>query len=173
MKQDKFAQIAYIDVDVPDGGTLTYTLLQIAQYAVNAPKLGLILHRWEVDFSDFFAHANAKAAGNWDASVALTVSNLMASLNYSYPEVLQVLDATLNYSTAVGKNWMEMIKRIDWTNLPGGGILIPADRLYLAASTDDVDAICTFTCRLWYTVVELTAQDYLELVEARTILQPT
>lgn len=173
MKQDKFAQIAYMDVDIPDGGALTYQLLQIAQYTVNTPKLGLILHRWEVDFSDWYAHANSKGAGAHDCSVALTISNLMASIHYRYPEVLQVLDQTLAYATAVGKDWINMIQRLDWTSLPGGGILIPADRLYLAAQCDDVDAEVTITSRLWYTVTELTAQDYLELVEQRTILQPT
>lgn len=173
MKNDKFAQLAYIDVDIPDGGELTYQLLQIAQYSVNAPKLGIILHRWEVDFSDFFGHANSKGAGTWDCSVALTISNLMSSIHYRYPEVLQVLDKFLSYSTAVGRIWDKSIERLDWTNLPGGGILIPADRLYLAAQCDDVDAVVTITSRIWYTVVELTAQDYLELVEQRTILQPT
>jgi len=173
-KTDKYAQIAYLDVDVPDGGTLTYELLQIAQFLIGAPKMGLILHRWEVDFSDFIKSALAKGAGAfYECSAALTISNLMSSVSYRYPEVLQVMDRHNWYSTAVAHEVGQSIGTIDWSDLPGGGILIPADRLYLAGTCTDVDATVTLSSRIWYTTVELTAQDYLELVEQRTILQPT
>lgn len=173
-KLDQYAQLAYMDVTVPDGGTLTYKLLQIAQASVQAPKMGLKIHRIAVDFNAFDVRVNNLGTANsYYSTVALTVSNNPTTFSYSQPEVIYAHTRSTILKTAVGFSYgNEAILEKDFTTFPGGGILIPADRLYMGAVSTDLDAAVSYSMRIWYTAVELTAQDYLELVESRTMLNP-
>lgn len=172
-KVDQYAQVAYMQVSVPAAGTLTFALLQISKFALDVPKLGLKIARLEVDISGWItnvlAHAGAATVDN--ISIGLSVSNLVTSLSYSNPEVVYVQADTAYFGTNVGVDFkIDPIVKADFTGFPGGGILIPADRLYLAGSSTNVGAITTVSARMWYTVVPLDANGYLELIEQRSIL---
>jgi hypothetical protein len=173
-KMDEFAQIAYLDVTVPAAGTLTFKLLQIATPSIQAPKLGLIISRVEFDVYAWMAACLAHAgAATMDAcSFGLSVSNLVTSISQDRPEIIYAANKVCYFGTNVGVNFtMESIVRADFSTFPGGGILIPADRLYLCGSSDNVAAAANkITARMWYTAVELDAQKYLDLIEQRTIM---
>lgn len=172
-KVDQYAQVAYMHHQVPIAGTLSWTLLQIAQFALDAPKLGLKIARVEFDIYEWIANclSHAGAASIDTLTVGLSISNLVAAITQDRPEVVYAASRTCYFGTNVGVNFsVDPIIRVDFTTFPGGGILIPADKLYLGGSSDNVGTATDITARMWYTVVPLTAESYLELIEQRTIL---
>lgn len=172
-KVDQYAQVAYMQVTVPIAGTLTFALLQISKFALDVPKLGLKIARLEIDVSSWIANclAHAGAATIDNLSVGLSVSNLVSTLAYSNPEVVYVQANSCYFGSNVGVDFkIDPIIKADFTGFPGGGILIPADRLYLAGQSSNVGAATTVSARMWYTVVPLDANGYLELIEQRSIL---
>jgi hypothetical protein len=172
-KVDQYAQVAYMQNTIVAAGTLTFALLQISKFALDTPKLGLKIARVEIDISAWMNQliVHAGAGTSEDLSVGLTVSNLVSSLSYVNPEVIYVQAAKSYFCTAIGTVLdMDPIIKSDFTGFPGGGLLIPADRLYLAGSMSAIGAAVTISSRMWYTVVPLDANGYLELIEQRSIL---
>jgi len=172
-KVDQYAQVAYLEVDIPATGALTFSLLQISKFALDVPKLGLKIARLEIDFSDWIASVHAHAGANTldNCGAGLSVSNLVPDMSYARPEIIAVQNMTSYFGTVVGIDFaLDPIVKADFTTFPGGGILIPADRLYLAGQCTNVGAIITLSARMWYTVVPLDAMGYLELIESRSIL---
>lgn len=55
----------------------------------------------------------------------------------------------------------------DFTNLPGGGLIVPPTPLYGACQGTGLAAASTSIIRFFFTVVELATDQYWELVESR------
>jgi hypothetical protein len=58
----------------------------------------------------------------------------------------------------------------DFSTLPGGGIIVPPSPLYLFAVGTGLAAITSNMIRIYYTLRELAADEYIELVESRRVL---
>jgi len=54
--------------------------------------------------------------------------------------------------------------------MPGGGLIVPPNPLYLGIKGTGLAAAQAVSCRFWYTTIELTPDEYWELVEARRII---
>jgi hypothetical protein len=55
----------------------------------------------------------------------------------------------------------------DFTNLPGGGLIVPPTPIYGAAQGTGLAAATTNIIRFFYTVIELSTDQFWELVESR------
>ncbi|GAH07378.1 unnamed protein product, partial [marine sediment metagenome] len=58
----------------------------------------------------------------------------------------------------------------DFSSLPGGGILVPPNPIYIFAKGNALGSARTVTCRIFYTVRILKAEDFWELVELRRMI---
>jgi hypothetical protein len=176
---DQFANIAYLELTQTLANTIEFKRLDIVTGALLAAekKYGLIIHRAEY-FLDGINSANfatEAARLEW----ALCVSPNLANLNLDQAEILDAVHmAFLNQETALGTiangSGLPMAPRYepivhDFDTV--GGLLIPADRLYLGINSSGLAAAGPrIRARLWYTTMTLSSEQYWELIEARRII---
>ncbi len=58
----------------------------------------------------------------------------------------------------------------DFSSLEGGGLLVPAQNIYIAMQTAGFAAAGTATVRVYYRIIALQANDYLELAQRLRVL---
>jgi hypothetical protein len=58
----------------------------------------------------------------------------------------------------------------DLSTLPGGGSLVPCRPIFLFAKSAGWAAAGSFSARIYFTVVDLKAEEYWELVEATRLV---
>lgn len=167
---DRYTQVAYIGVTCSAPNVLTYRKLDVVTGALlGAKQYGLLIERAEVYFSNAtlldLDHDGDRV------SFALTVSNSASTLDVSQPEMLFNTDIMCIAAGTPATAWHnhQPIVR-DFSNLTGGGILIPADRVYGGLISVGMTIAAVAACRLWYTVIELDTGSYLELLQSRTML---
>jgi len=59
---------------------------------------------------------------------------------------------------------------VDFSTLPGGGLIVPPNPLFLGVQGSGEAAAAQVMTRLYYTNYELSPDEYWELVEARRII---
>lgn len=164
---DKFANIAYLDVTESAANTLTFAQLVMANNLLSE-KAAVIIHRMELKVGDL---ASLNGTGDF-FDAALCLSDRITTLSdLSQPEILAFVRFLRHDigAAATGSILLDPVIR-DFTNLPGGGLLVPADRLYIGAKASGAAAAMVATMRLYYTVMPLQVSDYWELIEARRIM---
>lgn len=166
-RKDTYANIAYLSQVESAANTLTFKTLSIATSSLLDKKFGLLINRCDLEFS---------APNIFDTSMdffqtALTVSDSIADLGLSRPEViLRQVWRRVDFGAAASGAVVEYPIVRDFSTMPGGGILVPADRLYIGVLGSGCSAAGTGIIRIYYTVVELNSEDYWQLVESRRIL---
>lgn len=166
-RRDTYANMAYLGVVESAQGTLTFERLEIAASSLLDKKFGLLINRADFAVSSF-TYLNSS---NDSIEAALTVSDGIVDLSLERPEVLfEHAWFRLDIGAAATGIIGESPSVIDFSTMPGGGILVPANRLYIAVQSSGASAACRAWCRLYYTVVELSSEDYWQLVESRHIL---
>lgn len=164
---DRFANIAWLTVTESAINTLTFSTLLLANNLLSE-KAAIVIHRADLVIRDT---NNILSSGD-QTVVALTLSDRMTDIEtLNAPEILfnhwiigiQDGAATWDYHEE-----MPIIK--DFSSLPGGGILVPADRLFLAIQSTGLALQMSAQMRIHYTVMPLNVQDYWELIEARRIM---
>jgi hypothetical protein len=166
--QDTFANLAFLTVTETAANTLTFAQLQIASNLMDK-KYALVINRAE--YLTSVAATVFDTTGDY-INIALVVSNKLTTIaDLSQPEVLDMVQfMRTDYGTAATSITQQFPIVKDFTNLPGGGILVPADRLYLAAKGTGLASASVSYVRMYYTVKEITVNDYWELIEARRIM---
>lgn len=162
---DKFANIAYLTVTESAANTLTFATLNLANNLMDS-KYAMIIHRAEC----FIYPTQMNGTGDI-VSMALTVTDRLTGLGLIQPEVLfmrELLRTDMGAAASAIITTSPLIA--DFSELPGGGILVPADRLYIGAQGSGCAAANTVGMRLYYTVMPLDTADYWELIEARRIM---
>lgn len=165
---DQFAQIAYMAVTETAADTLTFAQLQLANNLLSE-KAAIIIHRVEI-FADL--SATLLNTGNDSSACALVMSDRVTDItDLSQPEVIFFRRyRRIDFGTAASAIVHEQPDILDFSNLPGTGIIIPADRLYIGSKGNGEGAAATFRFRLWYTVKPLEVADYWDLIEARRVM---
>ncbi len=165
---DKFANIAHLSVTESAAGTLAFAQLAMAN-TLMSERFAMVIHRAEVTISN--PHSQFNASGD-TASYGLALSDRITNItDLSQPELLFFGQTTrIDIGTAASGFFYERPQIFDFTDLPGGGLLVPADRLYIGALGTSLVAVLTVSMRLYYTVMPLETSDYWELIEARRVM---
>lgn len=164
---DQFANIAFLSVQEAVAGTLKFARLEMANNLLTE-KAALIIHRAEI-----FLDGPGLMNGTGDyAAMAITLSDRITSLgDLSQPEILLSLTIQRHDFGAAASGLLEQKPYLrDFSQLPGGGILVPADRLYVGVVGSGLTAVATTSVRIYYTVKPLDTADYWELIEARRVM---
>ena len=167
---DRYAQVAYIGLACSAPNTLTYKKLDIITGALlGAKQYGLLIERAEVYYGSTTLQ-DLDSDGD-RVQFALTVSDSSSTLDVSRPEVLFNTEILRVDAGTAASTWMfdRPIVR-DFSGVTGGGILVPADRIYGGLHSVGMTIAAVVSCRLWYTVVELDTGSYLELLQSRSML---
>jgi len=167
--QDVFANIAYLDATESVAGTLTFAQLAMSSNLIGE-KYAIIIHKAEArqhnPYSDFNSSGDV-------ARYALTVTNSITDItDLAQPEILFYADiARVDLGAAASGLFISRPWIRDFMDLPGGGLLVPADRLYLGVQGVGLANVLRMSMRLYYSVKQLSTEDYWELIEARRVMR--
>jgi len=161
-QMDKFSNLMYGTVTESAASTLTFA--EINTNVSVWEKRAFVLHRLEWNIAPAFLTTNILDGGDI-IDLALTNSQQITSLTPDNPAVIDRMTVGLKYASAVGGELVVQPWHRDFTGLPGGGLLIAPRPLFLAVKCTNIANACTVTLRARFTVIELTADEYLELVD--------
>lgn len=167
--KDLFTNLAYASVTESAANTLTFAEL----------NTGVSVHEkiaWVINRIDWFLTQATTllivAAGD-GFSIALTSNNQVSDIeDLSDPSVIaliQHLEVASGTPAVLIKHDQPYIK--EYSSLPGGGLIITPKPLYIAAQGISLASAGVYKCRIYYTVKELAADEFWELVQASRIVQ--
>jgi hypothetical protein len=161
---DSFANLAIVTVTESAANTLTFKKLETG-ISVNQ-KIGWVIHRVEYFLSSLLA---AVFNGDGDnLSFGLSCSSTFANAIIEENSIFDFNNVQrADYGTAAVSiiHHQPFIK--DLSMLPSGGIIIPPAPLYLFAKGTGLVSAETISARIEYTTLELSTDDFWQLVEAR------
>lgn len=168
--KDQFSNIATITVTESAGNTLTYKKLETGISL--SEKVAWLISRIEYMYTGY--PADDFNGGQDELHLGLSVSNSRASQvtadAYCDPTLLDKYMINLGLRTAIGWAWIERPFVKDFANLPGGGILVPPVPLYGWAQGVGLVNATTTVIKLFYSLLQLSTDQYWELVEARRVI---
>jgi len=168
---DKFANIASITLQESAANTLTFAKLETGVALFE--KMAWIIHRLEILYStDIASVFNANADFTL---VALCATNQITSIaggaTITNPAILYGRKfSRVDFGTAASGFVREEPFVVDFSTLPGGGLIVPPNPIYGAIQGNSEAAAALVYLRLYYTQYALAESEYWELVEARRII---
>lgn len=167
---DRYVNVAYLDCLLSAANTLTFKKLDVITGALlGAKQYGILIERAEFIFTR--ASMMEMTTDGDFVEGAICLSSGLTNLSLMNPEILFNASVTRHdFGVAAAAQIVEKPLVRDFSNLSGGGILIPADRIFLGAQSTGLASAATISCRLYYTSLELAPSDYLELLQSRTLL---
>ena len=164
MKKDLFVNRAIQRVTMSAANTLTF---QQVNFAVGAFQgVALLVHRliYHVGYT-----AIDEILGADDLfMVAMTTSAQIADIRLTHIEVVDQWEM-FAYISGTPANEIPTFNRIesDFTSLPGGGLILPANPIYIAMSSSGLVVAGTCDVEIMFTFRELSDADYIELIQSR------
>jgi len=167
---DLFTSQAELTVTESASNTLTFTKLETGLSVYD--KIGWVIARveWRPS-SGTYALFN----GTGDVlDCALTMSNGLTALSESDPAIYNFRKfLRLDFGTAANASIFSSTYIDDFSTLPGGGLLVLPNPLYLGIKGTGLTAGATMFTRIFFKAIELSDQDYFNLVQARQLLITT
>lgn len=166
-KTDIFANKFYGSVVESAANTLTFG--EIQTHVDVFAKRAWVLHRleWYLEGS-MIGTLNS----NGDlVRLALCSSNQIQSLGLDNAGVIDLLTYKMELATAVGLFLKPEPLLREFGNMPGGGLIISPRPLYLAVQGSGAASAVTVHARGYFTQLELSADEYIELVDFYRIVQ--
>lgn len=165
---DQFTNI--FDIACSESAANTLTFVKMSQGVDIFNKVG-----WVVSRLDYYIGSLVAAEFNGDADSldwALCVSNSITTLNdLANPAILDFHRLQrIDFGTAAAAWYMIQPFVVDFSSLPGGGLIIPPSPLYLGVKGTGLVSANSVAVRGYFTQIELKADQYIELVEARRII---
>lgn len=165
--KDEFAQFMYLNVTMSATDTLTFSEvslgLSLFDYA------GLVIERIE-----YYPSVGSLSLIIDDADqlrMALVGSNSITSLAQDQPQVYDLLALNGSADGTPG-NFVVIETPIvhDFSTMAGGGLLVPAQNMYIAMDSSALSAACDGSMRVYFRVKQLQAGDFVELVQRLRVL---
>ncbi len=157
-KIDRFVNRAFATVTMSAANTLTFQQIRFAVGIFQG--IGLLLHR--ISIWPATASLQAMVAATDAMTIGLTLRDDLADLDPTNQAVI-VNQRWVGTATPVALATPPRIE--DWSNLPGGGYLLPANPLYLGMATGGFAAAGVAHVRLDYTFLALTDKESVELLQ--------
>lgn len=168
---DKFANMATISVVESAANTLTFKKLETGISL--SEKVAWVIHRIHYTVASLEAAVfngdtdtlffGIGVNNTWSGTPAIDEPTI---IDYNAVSRLD-FGAAASGGLVKARPWIER----DFMGLPGGGLIVPPVPLFLYAKGNGLVSAETVTCRIWYTLLQLSTEDYWELVEARRVIQ--
>lgn len=161
---------AILSVTESAANTLTFDKLETGLSVYD--KIGWIIARVEWKLS---SGTYALFNGTGDTlTMALSMSNNLTSLAQTDPALITQRNfVRLDFGTAANASIFENIYVDDFSGLPGGGLLILPNPLYIALLGSGLTAAANVTARIFFQPITMTGDDFTNLVQARQLLIST
>lgn len=169
--KDVYANIGAIEVVMSAANTLTFKELQ--SYVSVFDKKAFVIHKityalpngaWlEMDAETDWMSFGVSTSNQW--------SNEAISAVYNRPDVVDFNHVyTLLHGAAANAEIRYGQLEKDFSTLAGGGLLVPARPVYGYMNTGGFAALSSVYMRLYFTVVDVSVDEYWELVESTRII---
>jgi hypothetical protein len=167
---DAFVNVAYLSLVLSAANTLTFKKLDVITGALlGAKQYAMLIER--VEFHATIGTMQEFTADGDHLTIAITVADGLTGIGADKPEVIAQWSLNRHdFGTAASAQFIEKPAIRDFTNLTGGGLLVPADRVFLASMSLGLASAASVAARLYYTVVEMGGQEYLELLQMRRMI---
>lgn len=163
---DIYANVAALDVT--ESGANTYTQTKFAFPFSIMDKMGLLIQRLEYEFLSL---GTVLAASGQQIMAGITIAAISSLSDVANPALVDGMRLTrIDQGTAGSAVILNQPYIKDFSNLPGGGILVAPNPLYLAIQGLSAAAAGRVRCRMFYTYMELATDEYWQLVESRRII---
>jgi len=167
---DNFCSQAVFQVTETAANTLTFDKLETGISVYD--KIGWVIARVEIPLTkatyDLFD-------GNGDIlEMGLTATNTITAFTDTNPAIY--VHRTLmrrDVGTPAVSFFVDTTIVQDFSTLPGGGILVLPNPLYLATKGTGLSGASTVTVRVFFKAIDMNDQDYFNLVQARQLLVST
>lgn len=157
---DKYANVAYGTVTMSAANTLTFSQIQMGVGLFEGKAL--LVHR--VNFRPYAAACREMVAATDAMYLALTTSNRLSTIfDVSDPAIVCQFHI-VGVGVAVEKWTLPLT--MDYTSLPAGGKLLPANPIFLGMNSAGFAAAGVCRVELEFSFVELTAAEYLEVIQS-------
>jgi hypothetical protein len=166
-RKDLYANKFYGSVVESAANTLTFKEIQTSVDTFS--KRAWILHRLEWYIPP--ASVNLILAADDVIQLALVASDKLSALDLSSSAVIDLMELSQSLATAVGFAHRVMPFARDFNTYPGGGLIITPRPLYVAVKGASLASAVTVAVRGYFTAKELSADEYLELVDFYRIVQ--
>lgn len=157
---DKYANKAFGVVTMSAANALTFAQIQFGVGLFEGRAL--IIHR--IQWFPTSASVREIVAATDALHMALTTSNRLADIEDVTDPSIITKRSIIGKAASIADVDLPIVQ--DFSMLPGGGWLCPANPLFLGADTGGFAAAAVVRAQLDFSFVELSAQDYLEVIQA-------
>lgn len=165
-EKDEFVNQAYLEVTESAPNTLTFSKLETG-ISIHE-KVGWIICR--IDYSMSLSIGNFAAELD-QIAFGLSTSNAIVAATLAQSAVIDFNSINRHdMGTAASGMFVTAPHQKDFSNLPGGGILVPPNPLFVWAKGTALTTEMNIQCRMFYTVKVLKLEDFWELVELRRMI---
>lgn len=163
---DKYANVAAIQVT--ESAANTQTSAKFAFPFSIMDKTALLISRIEYDLQSWDSFNSSNDLCTLALIAAASVVNMRNPIDPLIIDwvAFKRLDIGAAASGLIGQ--VPTVK--DFTNLPGGGILVAPNPLYFALAGVGCAGVNTANIRIFYSYMELGTEDYWQLVESRRLI---
>lgn len=162
VQSDKYANMMVIEVTESAANTLTFE--QLPQITTLMEKKAFLINR--IIYDPSAATLGELLANNEAVQFGLSLSSKWTTLTIDEPTIIDYNRLFTITQTAVGFEHVITPIVKDYSTLPGNGILIPTRPIYAFTKGSGLANPTSFVVRIMFTIVELTPQDYWDLVES-------
>jgi hypothetical protein len=167
-KNDQFANYAVISNTESAANTLTFKKLETGISL--SEKVAWVVNRAEYFLSEA-AIPTLFNGTNDTLNFGLSVSSSFTVITPAEATIIDFNTITRLDFGAAASGWMIQRPWVkDFSNLPGGGILVPPVPLYAYSMGTGLASASVMVTRLYYTLLQLSVDQYWELVETRRVL---
>lgn len=159
--KDLYVNRAYADVTMSAANTVTFEQLNFAVGVFQGVALKLI----QVRYYPLKAAVQEIVAAADILHFGLTLRDDLANLDPTSLSVIDVQNLMLTEARTAESNLVNEPLISDFSNLPGGGLLLPANPIYAAAHSAGFAAAAQVRFLLYYVFVQLTDRESIELLQ--------
>lgn len=162
---DRYCNTATITITETAANTLTYKKLETGFSLFD--KQAWLIQRLEYVLDERFnATADALDVALMSSNTRTSIADLGTFSDSTVIDKVKWVRSDIG-TAASGLYYVQPQIVKDFTNLSGGGILMPATPIYGAAQGTSLSAASSNIIRMFFTVIELKPEEFWELVESR------
>lgn len=158
--QDKYSNVLIARVDESSANTLTFQ--EVPQITTLLEKKAFLINRLQ-----YFASSSLVTTDTDVLNFGISLSNKWSAPALTEPSILDFQEVRGVASGTPASLWVHQQPfDQDYSTLPGEGLLVPTRPLYLWTKGTNLGAASAVILKLFFTIIELTPQDYWDLVES-------
>ena len=166
MAEERFVNQAYLSVTESAPNTLTFAKLETGISVFE--KVGWLISRIDWFILCTATQFGADSDGLW---FGISVMDTIATVTLGSSAVVDMNSIfRRDWGAAASGTLRSNPVTKSFADLPGGGLLVPPNPLYVFAQGVALAAAQVVECRMFYTVKTLKTEDFWELVEQRRMI---